>query len=416
MNRLVLSPWLAAITAGALGGCLLGVAPARAQNRALFDQLREQMVRQEIAGAGVKNQRVLEALRRTPRHEFVPAAEREYAYLDMALPIGQSQTISPPFVVAYMTEAIDPQATDRVLEIGTGSGYQAAVLSPLVQDVFTIEIVEELGRRAAKTLKRLKYGNVHPRIGDGYAGWPEEAPFDKIIVTCSPENVPQALVDQLREEGVLIVPLGERYRQTLYRFRKTKGMLEREALLPTLFVPMTGEAEDRRDVRPDPLHPQLNNGGFEDLLEGDRPEPLVGWHYQRQLSVEHEAPPMGKNFVRFQNEQAGRGAQCLQGLAIDGQTIAEIELTCRVRAQQVRPGQAPQQLPVVAITFYDQNRGTVGDQGLGPWRGSFEWRVESRKLLVPPAAREAIVRLGLLGAVGEIAFDEVQLQVTRRRE
>ena len=126
---------------------------------------------------------------------------RSQAYFDAALPIGDRQTISPPYVVAYMTEQLDPQPTDRVLEIGTGSGYQAAVLSPLVKDVYTIEIVDRLAKRAEQTLKRLKYDNIHVRSGDGYAGWPEAAPFDKIIVTCSPEAIPQPLIDQLAEDG-----------------------------------------------------------------------------------------------------------------------------------------------------------------------------------------------------------------------
>ena len=180
---------------------------------AIGGELAGEMVDKEIVAAGVTNERVIQAMRDTPRHEFVPANQRQYAYLDMALPIGNAQTISPPFIVASMTQEIDPQPTDRVLEIGTGSGYQAAVLSPLVKDVYTIEIVEPLGRRATRTLKRLGYKNVHTRVGDGYKGWPEAAPFDKIIVTCSPEKVPQPLVDQLREGGLMIVPVGERYQQ-----------------------------------------------------------------------------------------------------------------------------------------------------------------------------------------------------------
>src|SRR4051812_8662202 len=149
-----------------------------AQSLRDWRRLAGDMVSKEIAAAGVKNERVLRAMRDTPRHEFVPAGERDHAYLDMALPIGNSQTISPPFVVASMTEAIDPQPGDRVLEIGTGSGYQAAVLSPLVRDVYTIEIVKPLSARASQTLKRLGYKNVHTRAGDGYQGWTEAAPFD----------------------------------------------------------------------------------------------------------------------------------------------------------------------------------------------------------------------------------------------
>ena len=155
---------------------------------------RNRMVDQEIVAAGVKNPRVIQAMRNTPRHEFVPRPRAPPATPTSTWPCRSAtgQTISPPFIVAYMTEQLDPQPTDKVLEIGTGSGYQAAVLSPLVKEVYTIEIVEPLGHRAAKDLKRLKYDNVHAKVGDGYQGWPEHAPFDKIIVTCSPENVPPA--------------------------------------------------------------------------------------------------------------------------------------------------------------------------------------------------------------------------------
>ena len=143
-----------------------------------------------------------------------------------------------------MTEALDPQPEDKVLEIGTGSGYQAAVLSPLVKSVYTIEIVQELAEQASSDLARLKYENVYPRHGDGFKGWPEHAPFDKIIVTCSPESVPKPLVEQLKEGGLIVIPVGERYQQTLYLLRKENGEMKSEALRPTLFVPMTGAAED----------------------------------------------------------------------------------------------------------------------------------------------------------------------------
>src|SRR5687767_4117953 len=212
---------------------------ATAQSPQAFTEARHKLVDEEIVAAGIKDERVIEAVRNTPRHEFMPISQRHLAYVDMALPIGEGQTISPPFVVAYMTEQIDPQPTDKVLEIGTGSGYQAAILSPLVKEVYSIEIVERLGRQAAQALKRLKYANVFTKIGDGYLGWPEHAPFDKIIVTCSPERVPQPLVEQLKEGGRMVIPLGERYQQTLFLYKKVGGKLEFETLLPTLFVPMT---------------------------------------------------------------------------------------------------------------------------------------------------------------------------------
>lgn len=401
-RTLSLATFIAVCTAGS-AHAQLRVAP-----RGAIDQLRNEMVDREIVAAGVKNPRVIQAMRSTPRHEFMPAAERANAYFDMALPIGKGQTISPPFIVAFMTESIDPQPTDRVLEIGTGSGYQAAVLSPLVQDVYSIEIVEALGQKAARTLKRLKYENVFTKVGDGFQGWPEHAPFDKIIVTCSPENVPPALVEQLAEGGLMVIPLGERYRQTLYLMRKSNGKLQREALEPTLFVPMTGAAEAKREIRPDPAHPAIFNGGFEEL-DADTKTP-VGWHYQRQVAVETAAPPQGKTYLRFSNGQAGRGSQALQGLGIDGRQVHEIELSAQVTAKNVRPGQSAQQLPVIYLTFYDEQRETVGEDGLGPWNGTFDWQPFRAKIRVPVKTREAVLRIGLMGAVGELGLDDLKLE------
>ncbi|MGI9176969.1 MAG: protein-L-isoaspartate(D-aspartate) O-methyltransferase, partial [Pirellulales bacterium] len=205
-----------------------------------FTAARERMVRDDIATAGVIDPRVLESLRTTPRHEFVPASQRAKAYLDMALPIGEAQTISGPLVVAVMTEHLQPQPGDRVLEIGTGSGYQAAVLSPLVKTVYSIEIEKPLAEKAARTLKRLGYANVVPIAGDGFRGWPEEAPFDGIIVTCSPEDVPQPLLDQLADGGRMVIPVGERFEQRLVRIVRHGDAFVRETIEPTLFVPMTG--------------------------------------------------------------------------------------------------------------------------------------------------------------------------------
>ncbi len=394
---------------------LLGVFSEALYAQSLRDwrRLAGEMVDKEIVAAGVTNKRVVRAMRDTPRHEFVPANQRQFAYYDMALPIGNGQTISPPFIVASMTEAIDPQPGDRVLEIGTGSGYQAAILSPLVRDVYTIEIVEPLSRRATRALKRLGYDNVHTRAGDGYLGWPEAAPFDKIIVTCSPEKVPQPLVDQLRDGGLMIIPVGERYQQTLYLMRKVDGELKSEALRPTLFVPMTGEAEEKREVKPDPLNPQVVNGSFEEVTrdkQGNQ-EP-AGWHYQRQLTFETGSPgaPDGENFVTFENSEPGRGCQALQGFAINGREVDALDLSVQVRGENIEPGQTPNQLPAIVITFYDERRAAVGEASIGPFSGSFDWRKESDTVRVPLRAREAILRIGLLGATGRLSLDDFTLE------
>ena len=200
------------------------------------------MVREQIAARGVKDERVLNAMSKVPREEFVPQNLRAASYDDGPLPIGYDQTISQPYIVAFMTEQLRPGATDRVLEIGTGSGYQAAILAEIVAQVYSIEIVEALGKSAETTLQRLGYKNVEVKTGDGYKGWPQHAPFDAIIVTCAPDHVPKPLVDQLKEGGRMIIPVGGYGAQELYLLEKANGQLRQGAVLPVRFVPMAGEA------------------------------------------------------------------------------------------------------------------------------------------------------------------------------
>ncbi len=190
---------------------------------------------------GIVEERVLAAMRKVPREEFVPKELRAESYTDQPLPIGYDQTISQPFIVAFMTEELRPQPTDRVLEIGTGSGYQAAILAELVADVYTIEIIEPLAKNAEITLQRLGYKNMHVKAGDGYKGWPEHAPFDGIIVTCAPDHVPQPLIEQLKEGGRMVIPVGATGNQELYLLEKENGALQRRSVTPVRFVPMTGE-------------------------------------------------------------------------------------------------------------------------------------------------------------------------------
>jgi protein-L-isoaspartate(D-aspartate) O-methyltransferase len=205
-----------------------------------FLRLRIAMVADQIAARGVRNPRVLDVMRSVPRHEFVPAAIRDDAYMDTPLSIGHSQTISQPYIVALMTELARPASTDRALEVGTGSGYQAAVLSRLVARVFSIELVEPLAHSAASTLQRLGFANVTVRSGDGYFGWPEEAPFDIILVTAAPEQVPAALVAQLRPGGRLVVPVGPIGDvQDLKLVEKDEaGRTTTRSVIPVRFVPM----------------------------------------------------------------------------------------------------------------------------------------------------------------------------------
>ena len=203
---------------------------------------RDWMVDTQIVGGGINDPRVVAAMRRVPRHHFIPDAEAEDAYGDFPLPIGFEQTISQPFIVAYMTDALQLQPGEKVLEIGTGSGYQAAILAELGVHVFTIEIVQPLAQFARNNLSKLGYDHVWVRAGDGYQGWPEERPFDAIIITAAPEHIPSPLLEQLAVGGRLILPVGG-HSQNLVLIRRTEKGFERTELLGVRFVPMTGQAE-----------------------------------------------------------------------------------------------------------------------------------------------------------------------------
>jgi protein-L-isoaspartate(D-aspartate) O-methyltransferase len=217
---------------------LVLMASARAGDHAV---LRDRMVATQLESRGIDDARVLAAMRAVPRHEFVPSDMASRAYDDTPLPIGHEQTISQPYIVALMTELAAVRPGAKVLEIGTGSGYQAAVLAELAKDVYSIEIVEPLARRAAETLRRLGYARVHLRTGDGYRGWPEAAPFDAVIVTAAPGKVPAPLLEQLAPGGRLVIPVGTS-EQMLEVHRRTPTGIEIERTVPVRFVPMTGEA------------------------------------------------------------------------------------------------------------------------------------------------------------------------------
>ena len=209
-----------------------------------FKALRYEMVERQLIARGIKDQKVLQAMKKVPRHLFVPEKYRLFAYTDGPLPIGQGQTISQPYIVALMTEALLLKPHSRVLEIGTGSGYQAAVLAEIVKEVYTIEIISSLANRAEALLNRLGYENIFVRIGDGYKGWPEKAPFDAIIVTCAPERIPRPLVEQLKEGGRIVIPVGPQNSvQKLVVGTKAGGRIEVKTLVAVRFVPMIRKKE-----------------------------------------------------------------------------------------------------------------------------------------------------------------------------
>jgi len=239
--RMIRIPQLALIVALVATGC-----NRKPTSTSEFAADRQKMVQEQLKPRGVQDERVLAAMAKVPREEFVPESLRDKSYTDSALPIGHDQTISQPFIVAIMTEQLRLQPTDRVLEIGTGTGYQTAILSELVKDVYTIEIVEPLAKEASARLARLGYNNAHVKIGDGYHGWPEVAPFDAIIVTCAPDKVPQPLTQQLKEGGRMIIPVGNGLDQQLFLLEKTGGQMAQRAILPVRFVQMAGEAAKKQ--------------------------------------------------------------------------------------------------------------------------------------------------------------------------
>jgi len=203
-----------------------------------FLRLRREMVERQLRNRGIHDAKVLDAFMKVPRHIFVPPEYRDESYDDTPLPIGYNQTISQPYIVAFMTEILKPGKNMKVLEIGTGSGYQAAILASLCKEVYSVEIIDSLAVRARKTLDMQGFKNIRIKTGDGYLGWKAFAPFDAIVVTCAPTDIPEALADQLAEGGRMIIPVGAGYKQKLYLIEKIHGEIRQQAILPVLFVPM----------------------------------------------------------------------------------------------------------------------------------------------------------------------------------
>jgi protein-L-isoaspartate(D-aspartate) O-methyltransferase len=221
-----------------LMGLILSSLTAGAATRETpWAQYRRQMVEDQIRARGVRDRRVLEAMGKVERHRFVPSHLGHLAYGDFPLPIGEGQTISQPYIVALMTELLALKGTERILEIGTGSGYQAAILAELVKEVYTVEILEPLAKQSERLFRELNYRHIKVKLGDGFLGWPEFAPFDGILVTCAPEKIPPPLLEQLAEGGRLVIPVGE-LRQELKLVRKVKGRVQEEDIIPVRFVPM----------------------------------------------------------------------------------------------------------------------------------------------------------------------------------
>jgi protein-L-isoaspartate(D-aspartate) O-methyltransferase len=221
--------------------------------------------------------------------------------------------------------------------------------------------------------------------------------------------VPEPLVAQLKEGGRIVIPVGERYQQTLYRFTKKKGKLEPEAIQPTFFVPMTGTAEDKRIVKPDPTNPKINNGGFEDLAEGT--ELPAAWYYLQQMKIASDASaPQKKRYAVLENEDPGRIARAWQGFPVDGRKVRELEITFHIKGDALRPGLTHDQSAMIGVTFFDERRAPLGERTIGPWRGTFGWQKDRAVLPVPQKAREASLRIGLFGGTGKLSIDAVEIK------
>jgi protein-L-isoaspartate(D-aspartate) O-methyltransferase len=246
MRKMGFIIWASFILLTVLTQCTNGKRVSESNPKGDFKTMREKMVETQIKARGVKDPRVLSALLKVERHRFVPEECLNSAYSDQPLPIGEGQTISQPYIVALMTELLELKGEEKVLEIGTGSGYQTAILAELAKEVYTIEIVESLASIAKNRLSELGYQNIKVKAGDGYLGWPEAAPFDAIIITCAPDHIPKPLTEQLKEGGRMVVPVGT-YAQELKKIVKRSGKIVTTDVIPVVFVPMTGEGVKKKE-------------------------------------------------------------------------------------------------------------------------------------------------------------------------
>ncbi len=374
---------------------------------------RHRMVQRHLVERGIKNPRVLDAFRTVPRHKFLPPNTRRQPYDDESIPIGEGQTITPPYDVAFMTEVLDPQPTDKVYEVGTGSGFQSAILSRLVKEVYSVEIHAPLAERATAVHTELGYTNIHTRVGDGYEGWPDAAPFDAIIVTCAPQRIPKPLLDQLKEGGRMVIPLGDRFTQSVHLVIKQDGKLIDKVLKPTLFVPMTGKAlKEKAEAAPAPAadqdQPRRNAGatapspgaptdekrrnpsspGLAVLAspalaqepEIERPGPPAvddleldankdgipdGWYNARDAIREAKGGIVGPHYVRFACTQRGRPARLSRAFGVDGRKTEAIILGLWIKLDNIQYGERAGEEPSMLIDFLGDSlrhlsRGTFG--------------------------------------------------------
>lgn len=388
---------------------------------------------------GLENDLVLSAMMRIPREKFLPQNKKSGAYRDVAIPIGCSRMDYSPYITAYCISQLDPAPDDKVLEIGTGCGYASAVLSLLVREVHTVEFHATLSKKANQSLKKIGIKNVYGKIGDGFQGCPEQAPFDKIIVWGAVEDIPESLIDQLKEGGRMVVSVGEKYQQTLYLCRKKNGELKKETLPPTFFTSMPGEAESRRILLADPKNPSILGGDFEHYY-GETRLPYGWYHVKNARILQGPDAPNGTNYMRFEVEpeytivhdphemedsygeppeqfvpSAEKTAQIVQSFAIDGKTVSRVKFGVFLRAENIQPLD-PQNPPkgTIVLAFYGEDREVLQCVQLASVYGSFNWKPFSTEIPVPRKTLEADLYIGLFQNAGRLDIDAVSLERTRR--
>ena len=404
----------------ALAVCLIGLVAAdsffpaaHAQNPAHFEQARKRMVEEVIIGVGDQGRAGDQGdAGDCPRTNSSMPKYRREAYFDMAFPIGDKQTISPPFIVAYMTEPLDPQPTDKVLEIGTGSGYQAAVLSPLVKEVYTIEIVESLGKSAADARSSgSKYKNVVHQSRRRLSRLARaRARSTKSSSPARPRKCPSPLIDQLKEGGSMVVPVGERYQQTLYSLpQEGRQAGSRDAAAHAV------RAHDRQGRRSPqgqarPGQTRSSSTAASKKKPTQRGPARLVLRTACEVGGRREAPD-GKHYVSFTNDEPGRLPPiCCKAFAIDGRKVKQLKVSARVMTKNVVRGADDNEQCYILFTLYDDQRRDLGMQVMGPFLGTSDWHEETRTFDIPITAREGIFRIGLFGATGFAAYDKISIK------
>jgi len=385
--------------------------PLAAEEQAdAYGDARTTMVDADLSGNGIGNERLLKAMRTIPRHRFCLPEDQKHAYADQSLPIGHKRKLASPYVTAGLIELLDPRPNDRILELGTGSGYQAAILSQLATDVYSVESIEELGKASASLLKELKCKNVHTRIGDTLEGWPEAAPFDRILFTSCSGTVPAALIDQLRERGKVVVDAVCGNEELFHLFEKQHGRLVALKVWSPFSIANADNLKQHRDEKQSPNKSEIENGDFELSEDGK----ATGWYFQRQAALAEDREAPNNHVLTFENKEPGRHAQAIQEVAIDGRAVVSLRLSVRAKGLEIHNSSSADK-PSMVIRFYDAHQRPITVEPsaiLGPWRGTFGWETYTCVSSVPKTTRKALVVISMGGATGRLTVDDAQLSAS----